>query len=49
MLRPFARRLILHEAIRSGQSCTEEIQNENTFSTIVPKFLPLSFYFTIEM
>ena len=31
MLRPFARRLILHEAIRLGQSCTEEIQNETHF------------------
>ena len=31
LLRPLARSLILHEAIRSGQSCTEEIQNEKHF------------------
>ena len=31
MLRPFARSSILHEAIRSGQSCPEEIQNEKHF------------------
>ena len=31
MLRPFAPSSILHEAIRSGQSCPEEIQTEKHF------------------